>query len=83
MQLMVTDMYKKEIRKVVIKACSERRKISLLKDVKIRKRFEEVFKLVDVGMPSLWECFMDAILEACDEMCVRVRQNYRRYMVVE
>ena len=29
----------KKVRKVVRKTCVERRKISLLKDVKIRKRF--------------------------------------------
>ena len=43
--LLIADIDKKkinkEIRNVVIKACAERRKISLLKDVKIRKRFEE------------------------------------------
>ena len=36
------------------KTCAERRKISLVKDVKIRKRFEEkVIKLVDVGVLNL------------------------------
>ena len=36
------------------KTCAERRKITILKDVKIRKRFEEkVTKLVDVGAPNL------------------------------
>ena len=45
---MVANIDKKKIRKVVRKTCAERRKISLLKDVKIRKRFEEkVIKLVD------------------------------------
>ena len=35
------------------KTCVERRKISLLKDVKIRKLFEEkVIVLVDVGSPN-------------------------------
>ena len=37
-----------KIRKVERKTCSERRNITLLKDVKIRKRYEEkVTKLVD------------------------------------
>ena len=50
--LVATDIDKKKIWKVVKKACDERRKISLLKDVKIRKRFKEkVIKLVDVGAP--------------------------------
>ena len=47
---MVADIDKMKIRKEVRKICAERRKIALLKDVKIRKRFEEkVTKLVDVG----------------------------------
>ena len=39
--LVTADMDKKKIRKVVKKTCSEKRQISLLKDVKIKKRFEE------------------------------------------
>ena len=43
--LMIADIDNKKIRKVVKKTCAERRKISLQKDVKIRKRFgEKVFK---------------------------------------
>ena len=39
--LVVADMDKKKIRNVVRVTCTERRKISLLNDVKIRKPFEE------------------------------------------
>ena len=39
--LVVADIYKKEIRNVLRKTCTEGRKISWLKDLKIRKRFEE------------------------------------------
>ena len=35
------DIDKKKIRKVVRKICDERRKTTLLKDVKILKQFEE------------------------------------------
>ena len=35
--LVIADIDKRKIRKVVRKTCAERRKISLLKDVKIRK----------------------------------------------
>ena len=46
---MVAGIDKKKVRNIVRKAFIERRKISLLKDVKIRKRPEEnVIKLVDV-----------------------------------
>ena len=48
-------IYRKKIRNVVRNTCSERRRIILLKDVKIRKRFEkDVIKLVDVGAQNLW-----------------------------
>ena len=39
--LVIADIDKKKIRKVVKKDCAERRKIIFLKDVKIRKRFKE------------------------------------------
>ena len=58
--LVITDIDKKKIRRVAKKTCAERRKITLLKDVKIRKRFEEkVIKLVDAGAPNLWGHFKD------------------------
>ena len=37
--LVIADIDEKKIRKIVKKTCAERRKISLLNDVKIRKRF--------------------------------------------
>ena len=37
--LVIADMDERKTRKVVRKTCAERRKISLLTDVKIRKRF--------------------------------------------
>ena len=52
--LVISDIDKKKTRKAVNKTCAVKIKISLLKDVKIRKRFEErVNKLVDVGVPNL------------------------------
>ena len=68
--LVIADIDKKKIGRVVRKTCAERRRISLLEDVKIRKQFEDkVIKLVDVGAPNLWEHFMDGVLRACDEVC--------------
>ena len=50
----VVSRYNKKIRNVVRKTCTERRKISLLKEVNIRKLFEEnVIELFDVGAPNL------------------------------
>ena len=58
--LVIEDIDKRKIREVVRKTCAERRKLTLLVDVKIRKRFEEkVTKLVDVGVPNLWGHFKD------------------------
>ena len=46
---MITDIDKRKIRKAVKKTCAERRKISLLKDLNIWKRFDEkVIVLVNV-----------------------------------
>ena len=70
--LVIADIDKRKIRKVVRKTCAQRRKVTLLKDVKMRKRFEEkVAKLVDVGAPILWGHLWDGVFEACDEVCWR------------
>ena len=72
--LVIADIHKRKIKKVVKKACDERRKINRLKDVKVRKRLEEkVIKLVDVEMPNLWGHFKDGITKACDEVCGKKR----------
>ena len=62
------------MRHVLRKTCAERGKISLLKDVKIRKQFEEnVIELVDVGAPNLLGHFKYGILETCDKVCWKKR----------
>ena len=46
----------------MIKTCTERRKISLLKGVKIRKRLKEnVIALVDVGVSNLMVHFKSVV----------------------
>ena len=68
--LVIADIDKMKIRNVVRKTFTERRKITLLKDVKIKKPFEEkVIELVDVGVLNLSGHFKDEVLEACDEVC--------------
>ena len=60
--LVIADIDKWKIHKVVRKTCVERGKIALLIDVKIWKRFaEKVTELVDVGAPNLWEYFKDGV----------------------
>ena len=66
----VVDLGKKKTRNVVRKICTKRRKQSLLKDVMIRKRFEEnVIELVHLGTSNVWGHFKDGVLDACDEVC--------------
>ena len=73
---MEADIDKMKIRKVLRKTCAKRRKITLLKDVKMRKRFEEkVTKLDDVGGPNLRGHIMDGVLKACDEVCEKKRMS--------
>ena len=69
--LVIVDIDKRKIRKVVRKTYAERRQISLLKDVKIGKRFEEkVTELVDVEATNWRGHFKDSVLKACDEVCM-------------
>ena len=68
--LVTTDIDKKKIRNVVRITCTDRRKINLLRDLKIRNQFEEkVITFFDIGVPNLWRHFKDWILKACDEVC--------------
>ena len=56
--LVVTDIDKRKIRNVVRETCTERRKSSLLKDVKIRKRFhEKVITLVGIVAQNFMRIF--------------------------
>ena len=71
--LVKADIDKKKIKKAVKKACAERRKTCLLKDVNIWKRFEKVTKLVDVGALNWWGHFEYTVLKACDEACGKKR----------
>ena len=60
--IVVTDIDKKKIRKVVRKTCAERRKISLLKGLKNRKRLQQKeVELVDAGVPNLCGQFKDGV----------------------
>ena len=60
---LVADIDKRKIRNVVRMICAEKRMITLLKNVKIWKQFEEkVIKFVDVGAPHLWGHLKDVVL---------------------
>ena len=67
--LVVADIDKGKIKHAVRKTCADRRKISLLKELKIRKQFEEKYiKFVDVGAPNLWRHLKDGVIKACDKV---------------
>ena len=53
---------------------AERIKITVLKDVKIRKRFEEkLTKLAILGAPNSWRHIKDGVSQACDEVYQKKR----------
>ena len=71
---MIADIDRMKMRNVVRRTCAERRNIGLLKDVNVRKRFEEkVTELVDIGVPNLWGVFKNSVLEACVVVCGKMR----------
>ena len=70
--IVATDTDKKKIRYVVIKTCTEQRKISLLKDVKIRKRFKGKANKLVVFFER--QICVDTLMMACHwhvMMCMR------------
>ena len=60
--LVGADVDKRKIRKVVRKACAQRTKISLLKDVKIRKQFEEIIIIIIIMV--IFKCYFSGELIA-------------------
>ena len=68
--LVIADADKKKLKNAARKTIIERRKISLLKDVMIRKLLKEkATKLVDIGATHWWRHFDDGVLKACEEEC--------------
>jgi len=71
-RLVVADMDKKKVRKVIRKERTVKRKVWMLKDDNMREKFEEKSEeLVDVNAKNLWKSFRDGLLQACDEVCGR------------
>ena len=70
LRLVVTDLVKKKVKKVVRKKAIEIRKVWKLKEDDTRARFEgRVGKLVSADAPDLWKCFKEGVLKTCDEVC--------------
>ena len=75
-RLMVVDLDKKVLKKVVRKQRIIRKKIWKLNENRKGMRFEKrVRKLTSIDAPDLWKAFEDGVLKACDEVC---RKKFRR-----
>ena len=70
-QLMVTDIDKRKLKKVVKNEQTFRR-VWELKENNMKTKFQErVKELVDVDAPNLWNTFKNSMLQACDEVLER------------
>ena len=69
-RMVVVDLDKKVLKKVVKKERIIRRKIWKLNENQTRVRFEKrVKELVSTDAPDLWKTFKDGVSKACDELC--------------
>ena len=68
-RMVVVDLNKKVLKKIVRKERIVRRKIWKLNENQTRVRFEKRVKLVSTDAPDLWKTFRDGVLKACDELC--------------
>ena len=76
-RLVVVDLDKKVLQKVVRKQRIIRRKICKLNGNQTRVRFEKKVKeLVSTDAPDLWKPFKNNVPKACDEMCGK--KKFRR-----
>ena len=69
-RMVVVDLDKKILKRVVRKERIIRRKVWKLNENQTRVRFEKrVKELVSTDAPDLWKTFKDGVLKACDELC--------------
>ena len=74
--LVIVDVDKKKMKKVVKKVTTERRKVWKLKEEATRGRFEgRVRELMSTGRPDSWGSFKEGVLKACDEVCGKGRNR--------
>ena len=73
-RLVVTDLVKRTLKRVVEKKPTAKRRVWKLKDGETRRRWEErVKELVNVEAQDLWKSFKNGVLQACDEVCGKKR----------
>ena len=69
-RLVVTDVDKRKLKKVVKNEQATRRMVWKLNENNMKTRFqEEVKESVDVDASNLWNTFKNCMLQACDEVC--------------
>ena len=69
-RLVIADLDKKKLKKVVKVATTEKRRVWKLKGENVQARFEEsVCDLVNTDRSDVWTCFKEGVLKACDEVC--------------
>ena len=69
-RLLIADVDKRKLNKVVKKESRVKRMVWKLKKREMQQKFERrVEELVDVETTNLWESFRDGVLTACDELC--------------
>ena len=79
-RLLVVDVDKRKLNKVVKKKSRAKRMVWKLKEREMQEKLERrVEELVDVETTNLWESSGDGVLKACDELCgkKKVRKNGR------
>ena len=77
-RLLVADVDKRKLNKVVKKESRVKGMAWKLKEGEMQEKFERrVEELIDVKTTNLWESFSDGVLTACDELCgkKKVRKN--------
>ena len=73
-RLVVMDLVKTKVKKVVRKEAIERRKFWKLKEDDPRARIEErVRELVSADAPDFWKCFREGMFKAFDEVCGKMK----------
>ena len=69
-RMVVTDVDKRKLKKVVKNNQTFRRRVWKLKENNMKTKFQErIRELVDVDAPNLWNTFKNSMLQACDEVC--------------
>ena len=68
-RLVVTDIDKRKLNKVVKNKQTIRRRVWRLKENNIKTKFQERFEVyVDADAPNLWNTFKNSMLQACDKV---------------